>query len=142
MSQCKKGHTIWSPHCKPCRDLKREWYERLERSGFQDEEKNGQLRVTAESYHILKDIQTQTQFEARRSYYQWAEIKLEQSAFSSEKDKKIWECHSKGMSRREISPLVGLEHSWISRKIKRIGEYLKTQGQMIASSMSCTMQVS
>lgn len=82
----------------------------------------------------LQDFQTQSTFEAKQSYYSWARSKANDGRFDSEKSSLIWELHSEGMARREIAPQVGYEHSWISRKIKKIEKYLKAQSLGSGSS--------
>lgn len=120
--------------------LRNEWYEYLKSNGFTDIERGDYLtdHKSIIDLQALKDFQTHSAYEARVSYYQWAREKLNDGSFSSERDKLIWEYHAEGLSRRQISPRVGYEHSYISRKIKGIAEYLKNQAYSVASaSYSC-----
>ena len=71
----------------------------------------------------------------RRSYYLWAAQKLNESRFRSETDKLIWEMHAEGYSRRAIAPRIGLEHSWITRKIHKIEMYLKCASTSFVASV-------
>ena len=106
--------------------MRKGWYQHLERTGFQDIEKNDELRTGSWSHEIRQDLQTYHTFQARQSYYQWAQEKAQTARFSSTTDRLIWEYHSEGLSRRQIAPRVGLEGSWITRKIHKIKEYLTT----------------
>lgn len=69
-------------------------------------------------------------FHSQLSYYQWAQSKLNDARFDSERDKLIWECHSEGWSTRRIAPQVGLDQSWVVRKINRIKDSFKALGSM------------
>ncbi len=52
--------------------------------------------------------------------------KLHEGYFQHHRDRMIWEAHETGASREEISKLVGLEGSWVTRRIDRIKNYLET----------------
>lgn len=121
------------PRCPSCKALRQEWYQTLTEEGFFDIEKQDRLRTTNASHEIRKDLQTTMQFDARCSYYQWARNKLNEGRFDSTKDRLIWQYHSEGVSRREMSPKVGLEQSWVTRKIHKIESYLKMQAEIIGS---------
>lgn len=138
MNQCRKGHSILKATCPECRKLKSDWASRLESSGFKDIE-NGQFFKDHGSIHDLnqrKDFQTTANFEAKASYYQWARDKLNAGMFASHRDRLIWDCHSEGLSRRKMENIVGLEGSWITRKLHKIEDYLKTNS---IASMSCQL---
>ena len=128
MSQpCQAGHQIFQPTCKKCRDLRSEWYQYLEKTGFVDiENLNGDIidHKTPLDLIKFKDFQTAHQFQAKQNYYQWARSKLSSAQFKTTKDKLIWEHHSEGLSTRQISPRVGLEQSWTCRRINKIKTYL------------------
>lgn len=108
--------------------MKREWYQHLKDIGFNDIEKGMMLvdHKTIDDLAYRKDFHTQNQFEAKQSYYSWAEQMLHLGSFKSLRDQMIWEYHSDGLSRRKISERVGLDDRWCSRKILRIREYLMT----------------
>lgn len=132
---CPNGHTIFNDRCRACKRLKKEWYNNLEYSGFTDIE-TSKKRCDRTDLLDLSDkttFQTHTVFVAEKTYYQWASEKLTTANFKTVTDRLIWECHSEGLSRRDISPRVGLEGSWISRRIKKIKEELESQVQAIAS---------
>jgi hypothetical protein len=138
MNQCQKGHTILKNTCKSCREIKARWDNQLESSGFVDIE-DGEFFTDHRSAQDLaqrRDFQTQDVFAATCSYYAWARSKLSEGYFTSYRDQRIWELHSEGLSRRKISPIVGLEGSWITRKIHKIEEYLQTGS---VCSMSCQL---
>lgn len=130
-NRCAKGHTIFKTSCRACQSLKKDWDAYLKYSGFEDIEK-GLMLVDHKNVLDLatkKDWQTKVQFEAKYNYYEWCRQKLNDGNFRETfpyKDQKIWEYHSEGWSRREISVEVGYENSYISRKIDRIEDFLKT----------------
>lgn len=140
---CQAGHTIFRENCRPCKTLKKEWYTHLKSEGFTDIEKKDDLVDHKNVLDLIykQNYQTTVQFEAHRSYYQWAESKLNDGRFDSTKDRMIWECHAQGMTRRSIEPIVGHKHSWITKKIHRIEEYLKYQADCIIGSMSAQYAV-
>lgn len=109
--------------------MREQWYSHLTEDGFTDIEDT----TTQGEPYIPTDLRTSLQFEAKFSYYQWAREKLNQGRFDSTKDRLIWQYHAEGVSRREMSPRVGLEQSWITRKIHKIENYLKTQAEIIGS---------
>lgn len=129
---CKRGHSILKAKCDHCQLLKTKWYKKAHKKDvYEDiEDANGDLtdHQSILDLYQRKDFQTVEVYQAKIEYYSWAEQMLEKADFKSQKDKKIWKYHIKGFSRREISPKVGLEGSWISRKVKIIQKYLKNQG--------------
>lgn len=134
---CQRGHTIFSHSCKACRNLKNEWYSYLAASGFEDHEKDGQLKVTVNSHQTAKDWQDETLFHSRVNYYQWARSKLNDGGFTSERDKLIWECHTEGLSSREIAPRFDIHQSNIVRAVNRI----KNSLAKVIGSMSLTQEI-
>jgi hypothetical protein len=125
------GHKILQWKCKACQSLKNEWYEYLQKTGFVDIE-----RIT-DNLKIHNDFQTINNFQAKQNYFQWAKEKLNNTEFHSQRDKLIWEYHSDGLSSRKMSPRIGLEQSWLFRKVNQIKDYLTQIG-----SMSCQLAVS
>lgn len=127
---------MFNEKCTFCIDLQKTWYKALESNSFID--------IEAKKHHTsvsevlgLKDFQTQDTYTAKVDYYSWARSKANEGKFENKKDKLIWQLHSKGLSTRKISPEVKLEFSWISRKILKIENYLKTQMEsMTTGSMS------
>lgn len=100
------------------------------------------LRTTSHSHQIRQDLQTKLQFDAKRDYFLWAEQKAHQAKFNDPKDKLIWENHAKGLTLREMAPEVGLDYSYLSRKLKKIKGYITEQAEMITSSISYLQAVS
>ncbi len=114
--------------------MKKHWYSQLKREGFEDIEKGMRIidHKTIDDLAYRKDFQTKNQFEAKLSYFSWASQMAEQGQFQNMTDQLIWEYHSEGLSRRKISKYVDLEHSWCSRKITQIREYL-----MMSTASQC-----
>lgn len=125
LQSCPLGHNVFKESCEPCQVIQKEWYQYLERAGFEDIEKDGGRKETQLMRRMSKNVQTTEMFEANISYYQWAREKAQVSNFKSTTDRLIWEYHAEGLSRSEIAPRVGLEGSWISRKLQYIEQYLK-----------------
>lgn len=117
--------------CRHCQLIKKDWYSHLKASGFEDIEKGMRLvdHKTVEDLAYRKDFHTQNQFEAKVNYSLWATQMLELGSFRSMMDQMIWEYHSDGLSRREISERIDLNDRWISRKIIQIKSYLSNSSQ-------------
>ena len=124
---CQKGHTILNPSCKSCLQLKREWNKHLEATGFDDiESKSSGISVHISACFLEPPEDHGSFFDNRETNYRlWVERKADNSRFRSETDRLIWECHSEGLSRREIAPRVGLNDRWVGRKLEVIEGYLK-----------------
>lgn len=131
---CRSGHTIFKEKCRACTELKKEWYSTLEATGFIDIE--NKLKNPSQ-YSISRiDTESKTQFEAKQSYYLWAQAQAEEAKFRSKIDSKIWTEYSKGETFRSMEGSIGLDHTWIYRKVKKIESYLKEQTRAIISSIS------
>jgi hypothetical protein len=126
MKMCKQGHTILNKRCCDCKTLQVEWYNYLSYEGFEDIESRPYKNSEAYYLKFKKDFSSQDCLEAKTSYFCWAREKLYSGNFKSDRDRMIWEYHTEGLSTRQISPRVGLEQSWIVRRIHRIENYLKT----------------
>lgn len=86
--------------------------------------------------HLLVDGKDKDRFEAKQKFYQWAQEQASHAQFQSHTDKKIWSHYSNGETFRSIEDKVGLDHTWIYRKVKKIENYLKEQTAFITASMS------
>lgn len=118
---CQRGHTVFKDSCADCKALRVEWYSYLKNVGFEDiENMRGDLIDSSSALNLRKDFQTQMQFNAKQSYYQWARSKANEGNFKNETERLIWESHAEGLSVRKIEPLVGLNYSWISRKLNKL----------------------
>lgn len=122
---CKLNHNLFRENCPSCKDLQKHWYSQLSDTGFIDIETKKDWRTDFGFELTDETISTgQNVFEARYSYYQWCEEKLNQNKFQSDKDKYIWECHTEGLTTREIAPRLGFKQSWISKRITYMRSYL------------------
>ncbi len=137
---CKAGHTLFLENCKQCKALRKEWYGFLKDNGFYDIENNKKYLDAGSptELHLRKDFSTEDTFKAKQSYYSWAREMNERAEFQSTRDKMIWEYHAEGLSRRKIAPMVGLEGSWVMKKIHRIENYIKEQMSYMASMSSAS----
>lgn len=134
---CKKGHTIFQDKCKACTELQTEWYSTLKATGFIDAERDitNSSRSTT-TLGCLVDTQNALKFEAKQSFYLWAQRQAEEAKFKSRVDAKIWSQYSSGVTFRSMESTIGLDHTWIYRKVKKIENYLKEQGRSIVASLS------
>jgi hypothetical protein len=139
-SQCPRGHIALNPRCQQCRSLKSRWDRELRDSGFIDIEQGSRLinPHTTTLPSQLIDFQSLDAFRARVSYYQWARSVLNTGRFDSKRDRLIWEEYSEGMSSTKISKKVGLERSYVTRKVHKIQHSLVNQ---IVGSVSMSQKL-
>lgn len=126
---CAKGHLILKESCKACLALKKEWDTYLKNTGFNDIESKAHIRDAGsiEDLKARRDFTSQHTFEARLSYYQWARSMMIHGKFDTRKDKIIWENYAEGATGSEISKFIGLEKSYVTRKILKIKHSLVNQ---------------
>jgi len=146
LSTCPQGHLKLNHQCPDCKNIKKQWTLYLEYEGFEDVEKSKSDNRSSYYFKFRKDFQSNDLLEAKINYFSWAREKLHSGTFKDQRDRMIWEYHTEGLSRRQISPRVGLEQSWITRRIHKIESYLKTGlssglqlGANCVSSLSCYM---
>lgn len=107
--------------------LHAKWMKKLEKKNFQDiENERGDLK----DHKSIGDLNQRIHFkygikELTISYYDWANEMLHVAKFKSGRDKKIWRLHAAGKTGSEISKVIGLERTWVNRKIQKIAKYLK-----------------
>lgn len=111
------------------KELQKKWYDKLRRSGFEDIENSRGELIDHQSVHDFSQrIGFRVEFwENVRDYYIWAEHMILLGTFKSKMDKKIWTLHAHGQSSRDIEEHISFDHTWISRKIKKIRAYLRVQ---------------
>lgn len=110
-------------------------------SGFEDIEQDPRnLDGGAHKAMYVQKNFTDHTFDAKISYYSWAQEKAAKGNFKSKTDQFLWEYHAEGLSTRQISPRIGLEQSWTSRKIAKIRTYLQEMQESMAS-MSMQMAI-
>ena len=109
--------------------LKAQFYAELKLTGFKDiENKQEQLTDHQGAYDFSQRIGFKTDLISLTvDYYRWAEHMVSSGHFKSEVDRAIWLLHAEGKSSRYIGSKVGLEQTWICRKILKIKNYLKAQ---------------
>ena len=82
-------------------DLKKKWYTKLEKSGFNDiETDENHMKEWDSSFFARYNIHSVA---AKTEYYRLAGQFLHQHEFSSDKEKKIWTLHCEGLSVYQIS---------------------------------------
>lgn len=125
---CSKGHSIFKIDCRSCGALKKDWYQNLSHSGFEDIESNIRLF----SHHVTHDIQiasagNQIVFEAKRDYYAWAERCLTTSSFDSMIEKLTWEYYAEGYTHLEIAKSLSCERSTVTKRVKKLETWLRAR---------------
>lgn len=94
---------------KELKALQIKWYDKLKKSGFTDieahDENPGKPDGNLKDWHsqMFQSSNTPVLFQQRERYYQLAGQFLHEWTFSDAKEKVVWQCHSNGMSTREIS---------------------------------------
>jgi hypothetical protein len=126
-------------NCPQCRALRKSWYAKLKNEGFEDVELEQRTTDHKETLDLIyrKDFHSSLTFQAKTSYFLWANQMLNCGNFDSFRDKMIWEYYAEGLSHREISKRVGLERSWCTRKIKAIEEKQKVDSVCSGSMQTC-----
>ena len=105
----------------------------LKVTGFTDIETNQRSSLDLFNRVDGKDL---IKFEAKQKFYSWAQEQAAIAKFKSETDKQIWSHYSNGVTFRAMESKIGLDHTWIYRKVTKIKDYLKEQAQHITASMS------
>jgi len=116
---CSMSHYQLKTNCVGCNHLKNTWYGYLEMNGFIDAEKNHKPFDDAKKRRNPQHVKEVT------DYYYWATQALHMKTFKSQTDETIWQYYVNGATALEISNAIGLERSWVSRKIGRIEKSLK-----------------
>lgn len=118
---------------KTYEELRKIWYAKLEKSGFQDAEDDyGHLKV----YHSYKFMDksfdhTPEQMELVQAYYSQAGQLLEEFKWKDRTHRKVWELHTQGKTLLEISAALPkarcrpLKKSQIDRIVKQYQQYIK-----------------
>jgi hypothetical protein len=93
--------------------LKEKWYSKLKREGFEDIEKDeDSLKVWSSTiFGKTKALIQHGGWQAKATYYQMASTFLSEYKFDNDRERKIWEKHSEGLSMRDISVSLGTKRS-------------------------------
>lgn len=107
---------------KPLNDyakLKKIWYDKLEKSGFDDIEDDQERLKSYSSIFVRKDqrMNALDTWQAKAAYYSMAEQFLNDFEFESKFQRIVWEYHANGISIRDISKL--LKKARVKRTINR-----------------------
>lgn len=85
--------------------LRKIWYKKLERSGFNDIELNdNDLKEPSSIFRLSRN--PQVVWKAKVAYYHMATRFLNDYEFKSKQDKIIWEYHTEGLACRNIAKLL------------------------------------
>jgi hypothetical protein len=104
--------------------LKREWDQKLAKSGFNDiETPSGNLQRFDSKY--FKANYDPADFKASERYYQLAGQTLHEYPFSSRKDFFIWRMHAEGRSAHEIAKALKVDRRYIGSVVDRVSKWLR-----------------
>lgn len=144
----KCGHVSFEEACADCKALERYWYDLLKNKGFRDIEepkspnklklwdpKTKQWQVVRlerqlKSWHDSKFKQIDLiKREAIEAYFSLAREMVHTFQFESFIEKRIWELHADGKSRRQIAAAiqnrkVKYRQAWIGEIIKKISKQM------------------
>ncbi len=110
--------------------LEKEWYTKLEDSGFDDIERTTHPDRPLRVWHGLNWRHlTEDKLNETRDYISKAEELLETHSFENETHKTIWELHTKGLSKRKIEK--ALKETQTPLKRERIGTIIKDLSTLI-----------
>lgn len=112
-------------------ELQAEWYEKLEKSGFEDIEDttspNEFLKRWDSSY--FKTQSRAAEFHSKREYFDLAcsyrETKMQgfkYILFGKQLDRAVWELHAEGLSLREIAKEVGKNKTIVHNIVKELSK--------------------
>lgn len=90
---------------KKFKALQRQWYQKLEKEGFEeieDVESGRELMKVWHAHYFQTKYEPQT-FLAKQEYYSLAFSFLERHSFGHKKEQAIWELHANGQSLRKIA---------------------------------------
>lgn len=95
---------------QPSKKLIAEWDKKLARAGFVDAEdrNNGLLTRWDDQYYHRR--YTPEAFAAKQTYFQLCTDFLNTGKFESQLDKRVWQMHCEGLTRREIAKAVKKNH--------------------------------
>lgn len=140
------GHHFFEESCQDCKALERYWYDLLKRKphNFKDIEESKspnklklwdpktrqwqvvRLERQLKSWHDSKFKQIDiVQFKATEEYFRIARGMIYTFQFESALEKRIWELHSEGKSRRFIAEAIKnrkkkCRQAWVGELIKKI----------------------
>lgn len=88
------------------KELQKEWYEKLEKSGFQDIEKDEyNFKTVTHASRFSQEVVART-YEAKSEYYSMCGRFLHEYKFESELERVIFEYHAEAISTRNIAKLL------------------------------------
>lgn len=111
--------------------LQKIWYQKLKEEGFEDIENNERPGTPLNAWHSLKwRYIPQERMEETMLYYAQAKELLYTFHFENTAQKRIWELHSEGLSKREIEKALAktktpFKREWIGVIINKIAEFIK-----------------
>lgn len=118
-------HISLHANCPHCLKIQQEYYQKLQQSGYIDIEDTSHPHRPLLCWHSLKWKKlSQRSKEQIETYYQKARDLLHSYPFSNPVQRKIWELHSDGLSKKKIEK--ELQHSDSPYKRESIGTIIQS----------------
>lgn len=93
-----------SKKAKSYEELKKIWYTKLKKSGFEDAESDeNHLKTWSSNKFAAKALVQNGGWQAKAAYYQMAERFLAEFKFETRLERQIWEYHTNAISIRDIA---------------------------------------
>ncbi len=109
--------------------LQKIWYEKLKSDGFEDIEDTDNVYKPLKAWHSFRfhRLGSLLKIETSEIYYEKAASLLHRFNFKNVTQRKIWELHSQGWSKRQIEKEIkdhkpSYKREWIAVIIKRISK--------------------
>lgn len=104
--------------------LKKTWYKKLEKSGFDEIEDVDSPKEMLKSWHSYKFNPNSSwldqQIAAKRTYFENAAWFLDNHCFDTSLEKRIWACHAEGLSYRETAQKLKIKEGRIYRRLAKL----------------------
>ncbi len=99
--------------------LKKTWYKKLEKAGFEDAESVSGQDELLKTWHNHR-FKAVRDLEARTTYYSNASWFLEHHCFDTSLEKRIWKCHAEGITLRETARLLKMGPGKVFLMLKKL----------------------
>lgn len=112
------------------KQLQKTWYKKLEKAGFEDEEKLVGNDMVLQRFHsrIFKQIPA-SYMAAQVAYYQLAAAFLYQYDFDSSKDELLWRLHSEGVSAYHMVKIFKITERGVRKRIEKLRQIMISESQ-------------
>jgi len=106
---------------KQFEELKKKWYKKLEKTGFEDiEQADG--RLVGKHGEWFKYYHNPTLDLAKQDYFRHAGYFLYEHKFANDFERRIWELHVEGISIRNIAKILSKRYPRVTKKYGKINK--------------------